>query len=62
MQLEQYLTANKISQTDFATKIGISRQGLHNLLRGAMPKIGTMLAIDRATKGAVTVKDWAKRL
>ena len=58
MELEKFIKLNELCRTTFARKIGISRQALHNISKnGAKPSLKTALAIERLTKGFVTLRE-----
>jgi len=59
MKLSQYLTANAISQGDFAKMIGVTQVAISRYANETrVPGLKLIFAIDKATKGKVTVKDW----
>lgn len=59
MKLAQYLTANSISQGDFAKDIGVTQVAVCRYANETrVPGLKLIFAIDKATKGKVTVKDW----
>jgi len=49
--LREYLKENKIGQIDFAKKIGVSFQTLHNIFKNKSPetKVYICLAIEKET-------------
>ena len=58
-KLKTYLEANKIRQEDFAPEIGITQSALSKICNGVnTPRLGTALAIERATRGAVPTSVW----
>jgi len=63
MQLSQWLRQKNISQKNFARMIGKSPAAISRLVNGDLLPSGRMiLAIDDATNGEVTLKDWAKQI
>ena len=59
MDLQNWLSSNKMSQVVFAKKAHITRQTVRNLLEGiSQPAFKTLMKIEKATKGAVTLHDW----
>lgn len=60
MRLATYLTQNGISDADFAKRIGVERQSVYRYKTGERyPDRVTLVAIHRATDGAVTANDFA---
>lgn len=60
MNLSAYLDRNKISDSDFADKIGVTRQAVHRYKTGErFPERPVLAKIFTATKGAVTANDFA---
>lgn len=59
MKLAKYLTDNGISQGDFAKTIGVTQVAVSRYANETrVPGLKLIFAIDKATKGKVTVKDW----
>lgn len=59
MKLAKYLTDNGISQGDFAKAIGVTQVAVSRYANETrVPGLKLIFAIDKATKGKVTVKDW----
>lgn len=59
MKLADYLADQKITQTDFARRIGVSNSMLSSLLNGIRrPGFDTIQAIAQATENAVRPDDW----
>ena len=62
MKLSDYLDATKLSDAEFAVRIGVSRSTVSRLRRGEttnqLPSKTTIAAIARETKGAVTANDF----
>lgn len=60
-KLIDYLEYTGIKQLVFARKLGTNTTTLHNILRkGLMPSLEIAVAIERETKGKVSVYDWLK--
>ena len=58
-KLSKYLKEAKISQTDFAGKVGISRSHLCEILSGEKsPSLDVAKKISKGTGGSVRVSDW----
>ncbi len=58
MDLDEYLFRKKISQTDFANELGISRNHLGEILRGRRsPSVKLAKKIEELTKGKVTKEE-----
>lgn len=59
MKLDAYLTENGITETVFATVIGVHQSSVHRLRKGAIkPDIETLAKIVEATGGVVTLADF----
>ena len=59
MKLSEYLRAEKISQVDFAAKIGVPVTTLHGWCSGRrLPGAAALSAIEKETAGAVRVRDF----
>lgn len=59
MKLKQYLKENYIQQKALIDKLGISPSYVNSLVHGrATPSISMAFAIEKLTKGKVTVYDW----
>lgn len=59
MKLATYLSSNGISQGDFAKNIGVTQVAVSRYANETrVPGLKLIFAIDKATKGKVTVKDW----
>jgi transcriptional regulator with XRE-family HTH domain len=60
MKLAEYLKSAGTTQEAFAARIGRSGASVSRLVNGLQkPDFDTMLAIDQATEGKVTVADFA---
>ena len=60
MKLAKYLTAKEISQAAFAKTIGVTQVAVSRYAQELRtPSLHTIWKIEKATKGAVSVKDWA---
>lgn len=58
MDLDEYLFRKKISQTDFASELEISRNHLGEILRGRRsPSVKLAKKIEQSTKGEVTKEE-----
>lgn len=57
MDLSEYLFRNKISKTDFAALLGISRKTLYLILEGQEPRISVAMKIEEHTKKQVKFND-----
>lgn len=61
MKLNDYLRDRDISDEDFASKLGISRQAVWRYRRGrTVPKPCHVALIHKHTRGMVTREDWAE--
>lgn len=59
MKLAKYLSTNEILQGDFAKIIGVTQVAVSRYANETrVPGLKLIFAIDKATKGKVTVKDW----
>lgn len=59
MRLHNYLEREGLSATDFARKVGVSQSTISRYLKGLRhPERDTMLAIRKATSGAVQPNDF----
>jgi transcriptional regulator with XRE-family HTH domain len=59
MKLSEWLSSNSISDTEFAEKIGVSRQALYRYKQGTrVPKPKIVLEIAKATDGQVSANDF----
>lgn len=59
MDLTDYLTTNRISNAEFATRIGVSQQALYRYrLKQRRPEWAILLRISDATDGSVTANDF----
>lgn len=59
MQLAAYLEREKISDSEFANRIGVSRQAVHRYKSGdRFPERPVLAGISEATGGAVTANDF----
>jgi hypothetical protein len=57
--LSDWLIRKKLSPSAFAPQIGIDQSALSKLLLAdRKPSLGTALAIEKLTKGAVPAKSW----
>lgn len=58
MDLDEYLFRKKISQTNFANELGISRNHLGEILRGRRsPSVKLAKKIEELTEGEVTKEE-----
>lgn len=58
-KLEEYLKHNCITQSGFARKLGITKNYMSLLVKGkSVPSIELAYAIEKNTRGRVTVYDW----
>lgn len=63
MKLKDYLYFNEISITDFAKKVGISRNHMSGIVNGSrLPSESLMINIKLTTKGKVTLEDLRYRM
>lgn len=61
MKLAQYLDTKGISQTEFASRIGVTQVAVSRYVSGdRTPSLRLILRIEKVTKGAVKPKDWAE--
>ncbi len=59
MKLAQYLHTKGISQAAFAAKIGVTQVAVNRYAQDKRsPSLNMIWAIEKETKGAVSVKDW----
>lgn len=58
--LGQYLSDNKLTQTEFAQRIGVTPGRVHQLLNGkdGKPSLELAAKIESVTNGAVSFQDW----
>lgn len=57
--LSEYLKAQKITQAEFAERIGVTQGYIAKLCgRAATPALGTAYMIERATGGMVPASQW----
>lgn len=62
MTLTSWLSKTKISDTDFAERIGVTRQALWRYkVAGRIPKPEIIARISKATNGKVTANDFVFR-
>ena len=62
LALEKWMRVNDLHSAAMARQAGISRQLMSLILSGRnRPGLGTAIAIERATCGAVKMKDWIKK-
>lgn len=59
--LSKWLKDNAKSQWWLANQLGLSQSAVSAWLAGMEPKVNTAVAIDRLTKGKVSVEMWAQR-
>lgn len=60
MKLAKYLSAQAIPQAVFAKKIGVTQVAVSRYVQELRtPSLRLIFAIEKATKGAVTPKDWS---
>ncbi len=57
MTLENYMKKNGMTPATMAEAIGVSRPAMHRYLHGRTPETPVVLAIYKATGGAVTPND-----
>jgi transcriptional regulator with XRE-family HTH domain len=58
--LKSWLSANNLTQTQFAARLGVSTPHLSLLISGKKrPSLSLALKIERATNGTVPVSIWA---
>ncbi len=63
MKLKDYMAKYGMKQNFFARKIGISEASLTQLLKeGHYPSIFTAIAIEDATGGEVSIREWADKV
>jgi len=60
MKLADWLKEHRISRTEFAGMIGVSRGRITHLCDGSYPSISTAERIAKATDGAVTANDFMR--
>lgn len=61
MTLADFMKAADLKDTDFAERIGMDRTFVSRLRRGLVkPSIKTVVAIERATGGAVKARDFVE--
>lgn len=59
MKLGDWLEAKGLTQTAFAALIGSDQAHVSDLVRGKnRPRLDTVVAIEKATGGAVKAEDW----
>lgn len=58
MTLAAFLENRHLSQEKFAERLGVSQSSVSKWVAGSPPKRTTMLAIERATDGAVPIAVW----
>lgn len=59
MKLKKYLIDNMIIQKHFCDRVGINPATLHSILNDSLqPKLKVAIAIEKITKGEVSVYDW----
>ena len=59
MPLARYLALHGLSQAKFADAVGVTQVCVnHWVNRSTMPRLHHLTAIERATKGAVSAKDF----
>ena len=62
MKLARYLVLMKLTQAEFAARVGVSRSTVSLWInRRTIPYRAKMAAIERATRGAVTPADFRRR-
>lgn len=62
MKLGEWLEQQGMSQTAFAVLIDTDQAHVSNLIRGKhRPRLDTVVAIEKATQGAVKAEDWMSR-
>jgi transcriptional regulator with XRE-family HTH domain len=60
MTLTQYLDAKKITQAEFARRLGVNQGTVSKLCRAGRPSWRLAARIEDETGGAVPVSVWAK--
>jgi plasmid maintenance system antidote protein VapI len=61
-KLSEYLSEKALTHQAFAEKIGVHQTTISRLCdENTVPSIGTALAIERETEGAVRASDWLAR-
>ena len=59
MKLDQYMTENKVFEVNLAQKLKKHRSVIGRYRRGEVtPSLKVAKAIQKITKGAVTMEDW----
>jgi transcriptional regulator with XRE-family HTH domain len=59
MRLDVYLSLHDLSVAEFAKSVGMTRQGVHLLVRGKRrPRLETLQKIAAVTSGKVGVQDF----
>ena len=62
MNLQDYLTQQGITPSEFAKRIGVSQPTVSRYLRGVrFPRLKHLVAIERETGGAVRASDFLPR-
>ena len=57
MILKEYLEEMQIPIRKFARKVGVSTPMIYKILRGGDVRISLALAVEKATKGVVTLRE-----
>ena len=60
MTLTQYLDAEKLTQAEFARRLGLSQGTVSKLCAGRRPSWELAINIERETAGKVPVSIWAQ--
>lgn len=60
MQFKTWVPKSGLEKTEIADKLGISRQAVYNLMKGARPKWELAQQISKLSKGQVTPAEWYK--
>lgn len=58
MKLAQFLHEKKLTQAEFANKLGITQQAVSQWINGTRPQYPYMLSVHDVTKGKVSFRDW----
>lgn len=59
MTLDQWLAENRLTEAEFAPRIGVTQSTVNRIRKGQMPSRDTIEAIFRETSGEVTANDLA---
>ena len=61
MTLKQYLTKTRLTLRQLERLSGVSNSRLSQLQNGGTPSLATARAIEKATGGKVSTRDWPER-